>query len=191
MSGPGPMRTAVSVEDSAAEAAMRPSGMDDAAPPDDDMQWRDPNRARSQAGLDPAVRDAALLSQCNERVDQAWARSQPVKSISSAIEAHSCTALKGSGRQCTKCRICPREEEWSEVQGYYRPSKGKIFICADKEPSLEQVEATLSHELIHAFDHCRHGYAAALHTLRTACNPHSSLSCPRTVPARLPVAPVH
>ena len=88
MSGPGPMRTAVSVEDSAAEAAMRPSGMDDAAPPDDDMQWRDPNRARSQAGLDPAVRDAALLSQCNERVDQAWARSQPVKSISSAIEAH-------------------------------------------------------------------------------------------------------
>lgn len=118
-------------------------------------------------GLDPAVRKEALLSQCEERLDRAWASSRP-KTISSAIETHSCTAIKG-GRSCAKCRICPNEEQWEQIQGYYRPNKSKIFICAEKEPSLEQVEATLSHELIHAFDHCRMG-------MRGECSRRSELS---------------
>ena len=154
MSGPGPMRSMV-FEPPPPDVQPRSNG--EATAPDDDMLWRDANRTRAQAGLDPAARDAALLAQCEERLERAWAPGKQPAKIAAAVEANSCTALKGSGKQCSKCRICPREQMWEDVAGYYRANKGKIFICADKEPSLEQVEATLSQELIHAFDHCRLG----------------------------------
>ena len=135
MEGPGPMRTLLT------PSYQQPEGESaDARAPDDDLHWRQPTIAHDW-GVDPGVRKEALLSQCEERLDRAWAASRP-KAISYVIEANSCTALKG-GRECVKCRICPNEEQWQSVQGYYRPNKSKIFICAEKEPSLEQV--TLCH----------------------------------------------
>ena len=30
-------------------------------------------------------------------------------------------------------------------------------MCADKQPTQQQVEDVLTHELVHAYDHCRFG----------------------------------
>ena len=129
-----------------------PSG--DAAPPDDDSAWRqNQDFAKTDAGVDPEARKAVLLQQCEQRLDRAWAASGP-RSIAAEVEAHSCTALKG-GRECVKCRMCPTEGAWTEIVGYYRGQKQKIFICAEKAPSQEEVESTLTHQLSIAYDHCR------------------------------------
>ena len=124
----------------------------DAAPPDDASVFRN---SVNDTGIDPSARKEALLQQCEERVDRAWLASGPRK-IAAEIESHSCTALKG-GRTCVKCRMCPSEGMWATVSGYYKGQKGKVFICAEKAPSQEQVESTLTHELLNAYDHCRLG----------------------------------
>ena len=43
------------------------------------------------------------------------------------------------------------------MAGYYRGAKQKVYVCAEKEPNQQQVEDTLTHELVHAYDHCRYG----------------------------------
>ena len=128
----------------------------DAAPPDDDSQWRQGSRPSQDAGLDPSVRKAAQLQSCEEKLDRAFLQRRP-GTLLAAIGSGSCTALKSAGRDCAKCRICPSEEAWDQVAGYYRAQKGSIYICAEKEPTERQVEDTLTHELVHAYDHCRFG----------------------------------
>ena len=122
--------------------------------PDDDSRWRQggPN-ADADAGVDPTARRAALLDQCNARLDRA-ANAPRAQQLISEVNGHGCTAL-AKGRDCTRCRICPSEGAWAAMGGYYNARKGKVFICAEKAPSEAQVEATLVHELIHAYDHCR------------------------------------
>ena len=128
---------------------------DEARPPDDDLKWR---RYQEPLAEDPAARKAQLLSNCESQIDNAFnASGSRPRVLADAIGKESCTALKGKGRDCIKCRICPKEEAWLDVAAYFRPSKGKILVCAEKEPTLDQVERALTHELVHAFDHCRFG----------------------------------
>ena len=141
-----------SLQDPALLSPQPPSG--DAEAPDNDAMWKSPDRAKD-AGLDPGARREALITQCEQRVDRAWASSS-TRSLAAEIEANSCTALKG-GRKCVKCRMCPTEGEWREVNAYYRGQKSKIFVCAEKNLSQEEVETSLQHQLVVAYDHCRQG----------------------------------
>jgi len=132
-----------------------PSPSPDATAPDDDAAWRDNYDRAKDAGAAPEARKAALLEQCEQRVERAWSTAGP-QQLATEIETNSCTALKG-GRSCVKCRMCPVEGVWAEVSGYYKPQKNKIFICAEKAPSQDEVETTLVHQLSVAYDHCRQG----------------------------------
>jgi len=139
-----------------------PAESNDAAPPDDDMKWRQGSRPSQDAGLDPATRKAAQLSSCEEKLDRAFLQQRPRTLLSAIGAGGGCTALKSSGRECAKCRVCPSEEAWDQISGYYRAQKGTIFICAEKEPTEKQVEDTLTQELVHAYDHCRFGMRVPL-----------------------------
>lgn len=123
-----------------------------AVPADDDSRWR------QQATHDPSnteQRRTHLLSQCEARVAAAVQREGP-RTLLDEITKNDCTAIKKGGRDCAKCRMCPNEEAWAQVGGYYRATKGKVFVCAEKEPSQQRVEEILTHELVHAYDHCRY-----------------------------------
>lgn len=128
----------------------------DAAAPDDDNMWRQGSRPSQDAGLDPKVRQDAQLKTCEQHLDRAFAQERP-RTIAAAIGDGGCTALKSSGRDCAKCRICPSGEAWEQVSSYYRAQQGTIVVCAEKEPTAREVEDTLTQELVHAYDHCRQG----------------------------------
>ena len=155
-----PITTMASLEASAlphhrplADPALLPRAEEsatEARPADDDSVWR---RAVTSSD-DPETRKAAQLRACEERLERAWS-APGVRGWSEAISGQSCTALKGGPKECVKCRVCPTQGAWSDVLGYYRASKGTIFLCAEKELTQQQVEETLTHELVHAFDHCR------------------------------------
>jgi inner membrane protease ATP23 len=118
-----------------------------ALPPDDDTRWR-------ADALPPGAPQPTQLATCEARLARAKRRERP-RTLISAIVGNSCTALKDE-KGCAKCRICPNEGKWQYISGYYNGQKGRVLICAEKEPSEEQIEATLTHELVHAYDHCRY-----------------------------------
>ncbi|KAL1522034.1 hypothetical protein AB1Y20_021679 [Prymnesium parvum] len=145
---------------------------DEARAPDDDGLWR----GSSLRDLPSAEREAALLAQCEERVKAAAQKETP-RSLIAAMRQNSCTAIKGE--KCVKCRTCPADAAWQEVAGYYHAQRQTVYVCAEKEPSPERVEQTVTHELLRAFDHCRLsarvpfvGYQApwALTCAATACS---------------------
>ena len=123
----------------------------DARAPDDDSLWRQRNRL---SDLTPEERSAALVPQCEERLKRAMARERP-RSLIAAMRQHSCTAIKGDN--CAKCRVCPAGSAWEQVSGYYNGQKKTVYICAEKEQTEQELEKTLTHELLHAYDHCRFG----------------------------------
>ena len=101
--------------------------------------------------------EQARISQCEERVARAWSAERP-RRLLEAIRSGGCSALPTGGpTDVVTCRICPSGEAWEYVAGYYRAAKQKVYVCAEKEPSQQQVEDTLTHELVHAYDHCRYG----------------------------------
>ncbi len=114
---------------------------------DDDSRWR---QLETHDGNDPQK----LITQCEQRLARALERPNPRKLLG-AIQGASCTALK-SGSGCAKCRICPSGDGWEHIGGYYKALKGKLFVCAEKAPSEERVEEVVTHELVHAYDHCRY-----------------------------------
>ena len=120
----------------------------DAAPPDDDFKWR--------TNLPPpsiADEKQAKLHRCEASLQRAMKKNRP-STLLRSILANNCTAIK-SEKSCARCRICPSEDKWAAVNGYYNATKARVTICADKELSDQQVEDTLTHELVHAYDHCR------------------------------------
>ena len=148
----------------------------DAAAADDDSRWR---FSGSTIPDEPAARDRALIGQCQERVARAWSAERP-RQLLKAIRDGGCSALLGGGpSECVSCRICPSGAAWAHVAGYYRGAKQKLYVCAEKQPSQQQVEDTLTHELVHTYDHCRFGMKLPL-IGRTQALPTSSL--PRTHP---------
>jgi len=106
------------------------------------------------AGL---LAEQARVAQCEERVAAAWTTERP-RRLLEAIRSGGCSALLSGGpKDVVACRICPAGEAWEYVAGYYRGAKQRVYVCAEKEPSRQQVEDTLTHELVHAYDHCRFG----------------------------------
>eukprot|EP00966_Prymnesium_polylepis_P177852 4118677-Prymnesium_polylepis.1 len=79
--------------------------------------WRQRSRL---ADMTPEERGAALVPQCEERLNRAMAQERPRRLIASMRE-HSCTAIKAG--DCAKCRMCPAGSKWQEVAGYYNSQK--------------------------------------------------------------------
>ena len=143
-----------SVEENPAEPAAGfdvPLGDDAVAmPPDDDSRWR-----AAEGPASGGSGEKAQLQRCEEGLLRAMRRERPRRLID-AILSNGCTALSQSERDCARCRICPSAGEWQHIGGYFNAQKGRVVICAEKEPSEEEIEATLTHELVHAYDHCRY-----------------------------------
>jgi len=118
-----------------------------AQPADDDSKWQI-TAAPGSLGPD------AQLARCEDRLRRALKNERP-QAILSAIFQNGCTALRKDTNECIKCRICPSGGKLDHVGAYYRGSKQRIYLCAEKEPSEEQVERLVTHELVHAYDHCR------------------------------------
>lgn len=168
----------------------------DARTADDDSQWRQPATYDATAyGSTTEARVATLVPQCEERLRRVLSRERP-RRLLEAIQSQNCTALK-SGAAAFKCRVCPSEEEWQSVTGYYNAQKQQVVVCAEKEPNEQQIEDTVVHELILAYDHCRFGvrvpfvgYQAPwfLTCAATAC---SCAAHPRPARSRPPLGPTH
>ena len=128
----------------------------DARPADDDARWRGGETGGGFVSSHGATPEA-LKRQCDERIARAVARERP-KRLIDAIRGSGCTALRGAvAADCVKAKLCPAEEPWAQVGGFYNAQKSTVYVCAEKEPSEQRVEDIVTHELVHAYDHCRNG----------------------------------
>ncbi|KAK9808691.1 hypothetical protein WJX72_002015 [[Myrmecia] bisecta] len=82
---------------------------------------------------------------CQELVDRALARNPTVKFMVDKLAEAGCKISKPFVR-VENCN--------QEVGGGFRPPDG-VVICHNKLTGQEQIEHALTHELIHAYDHCR------------------------------------
>lgn len=118
---------------------------------EDDSRWRQTEAKPRPPGS--AVDDAELLRRCEAWHLRAIHQPQP-SALMRAIKAGGCNALSGG----FKCVICgPKGPALTGVSAYYRPHSGRILLCADRLNSEAEVAAALTHELVHAYDHCRRG----------------------------------
>mmetsp|Transcript_5004 Transcript_5004/g.12896 ORF Transcript_5004/g.12896 Transcript_5004/m.12896 type:complete len:332 (-) Transcript_5004:122-1117(-) len=128
---------------------------------DDDSRWRTPPPpiASSPFGGGGGTRNA---SDMDERTliarSEAWLKAALEKSgpslLMRAIRSGGCNALSG-GIKCVMCG--PKGPRVDGVSAYYRAQTSRVLLCADRLHSEEQLSAALTHELVHAYDHCRKG----------------------------------
>jgi len=71
-----------------------------------------------------------------------------------------------SGVTCRQCKGTAAEAKGK--RGYYDPNFKRVVICCDQMSSYHDVEETLVHELVHAFDANRGGNLSILQ--RLACS---------------------
>jgi len=127
-------------------------GYGDARAADDDSRWR----GQPVSGVDGLTGSPEMQkAQCEEKLKRVLMREGP-RALMEAIRGQGCTALK-PGESAVRCRICPSEAAWSQISGYYSAQKGQVVVCAEKEPTEQQIEETVMHELVLAYDHCRMG----------------------------------
>jgi len=131
----------------AAEEGVHNRPEAEAGPPDDDRRW--------QGGFSTSSDPQSQLDRCQRRLAAALSQTKP-QTLAAAITKNGCTSLSGGPGDWAKCRICPQEGLFAQMSGYYKAQRAKIFICAEKDPSQEQIESILTHELVHAYDHCRY-----------------------------------
>lgn len=97
--------------------------------------------------LEAAGGDPLEKSRCEDLVSKALLRCPAVRRLTDAL-----SQLGVPSDQLVRCIHCPN----SESAGGYLPNQRKVVLCqqwVSKEPS--EVENTLSHELIHAYDDAR------------------------------------
>jgi inner membrane protease ATP23 len=127
---------------------------------EDDSRWRGPpaTEMASTAHVTAAGEGARLLSQCEGWLQRALQQPQPA-ALARAIKAGGCNALSGG----FKCVLCgPKGPQLNGVSAFYRAQTGRVLLCADRLRSEEEVASALSHELVHAYDHCRRGLRVPL-----------------------------
>ncbi|KAK3285345.1 hypothetical protein CYMTET_7047 [Cymbomonas tetramitiformis] len=83
---------------------------------------------------------------CDKALDYAMARNPMVKFMIDAMEKSGCKIDKSffTVQNCGSSKF---------VGGFELPAG--ILLCSDAFVSQEQLDHTVTHELIHAFDHCR------------------------------------
>ncbi|KAJ1625987.1 peptidase M76 family-domain-containing protein [Pavlovales sp. CCMP2436] len=127
---------------------------------EDDSRWRlpvpvetsPPQTAIGGAAVPPGEA-AELLRRCEGWAQSAQQKTQP-SALLRAIKAGGCNALAG-GIKPVMCG--PKGPRFDGVAAYYRAQTGRVLLCADRLKSEEETAAALSHELVHAYDHCRKG----------------------------------
>ncbi|KAG8463734.1 hypothetical protein KFE25_004007 [Diacronema lutheri] len=140
--------------------APAPAGDADELLVEDDSRWRHAHVAEAAAaapggGASPQHADVGsrLLRQCEAWAHRAIQAGQP-SVLMRAIKEGSCNAMAGG----VKCVLCgPKGPAFTGVSAYYRASSGRVLLCADRLSSEAEVTAALTHELVHAYDHCRRG----------------------------------
>ncbi|XP_072181927.1 mitochondrial inner membrane protease ATP23 homolog [Diadema setosum] len=86
---------------------------------------------------------------CVDRVDFACKHNPYVKFMLAAMENIGCPVVPETHIICEPCA------EDSPVNGGFDPVNGQIVLCENKSPSQRILSTLLTHELIHAYDHCR------------------------------------
>ncbi|ORY92379.1 peptidase M76 [Syncephalastrum racemosum] len=90
--------------------------------------------------------------QCTQELAELFETSPHVRNLLQAIYALNPKALKGG----ITCRTCAGTVQ-ANRRGYYSVPYKRVVLCADNIRSKEQLEQTLMHELVHAFDNTRKG----------------------------------
>ncbi|KAL4442397.1 hypothetical protein ABPG77_004981 [Micractinium sp. CCAP 211/92] len=84
-------------------------------------------------------------ARCKEMVDKATSRNPVVKFMLQKMEESGC----GVGKEFIQVEKCD-----AEVGGGFRPPDG-VVICHNHLGTQEEINHALTHELVHAYDHCR------------------------------------
>ncbi|RWS26309.1 hypothetical protein B4U80_06612 [Leptotrombidium deliense] len=84
---------------------------------------------------------------CERRIEACIERYPLIKLMIEAMEKHGCPI---DYRRHFSCEYCG-----PLVGGGYDPELNQIVICYNKLRSVQRIESTLTHELVHMFDYCR------------------------------------
>ncbi|XP_072026271.1 mitochondrial inner membrane protease ATP23 homolog [Amphiura filiformis] len=97
----------------------------------------------------PGVFSSKQHDTCNQRVDFALKHNPYVKLMLEAMKSTGCAINRDRHIVCEPCN------PGSPIQGGFDPINNQIVICENKTPTQRVMSSLLTHELIHAFDHCR------------------------------------
>ena len=86
---------------------------------------------------------------CEKRVDRALAHSSFVKFMGAKMEEAGCSLGEQGGGRFIRVEDCQ-----NSIMGGFTPGDG-VTVCHNNIGSQAELESTLTHELIHAYDHCR------------------------------------
>ncbi|XP_065842075.1 mitochondrial inner membrane protease ATP23 homolog [Oscarella lobularis] len=93
------------------------------------------------------VSDGKFHERCVRRLDRAFKRSAYVKFMLDAMKKVGCEVDVGKHVVCEPCS--------GKVLGGFDPYRNQVVLCENTVYSQGSMEDTLTHELIHAYDHCR------------------------------------
>ncbi|XP_783122.2 mitochondrial inner membrane protease ATP23 homolog [Strongylocentrotus purpuratus] len=94
-------------------------------------------------------KEKRIHTNCIERADFACKHNPYVKFMLAAMEQIGCPIDPDTHIVCEPCASD------SPVNGGFDPINGEIVLCENKSPSQRILSTLLTHELIHAYDHCR------------------------------------
>jgi inner membrane protease ATP23 len=101
------------------------------------------------------VNEAADCRRCEDMRDWAFAHSPTVVFLRQKIEALNGT-LDASNVRCQRCPARLTEDgEVHRQSGGFDPDRG-VLLCANEIRDKKHLEDTLSHEMVHAWDHLRY-----------------------------------
>eukprot|EP00966_Prymnesium_polylepis_P069084 1605070-Prymnesium_polylepis.2 len=107
--------------------------------------------ADASAGVPFVGGDPMQASKCRELVAAALARCPKARVLHEALQA-----MGVPTDEMVQCRHCPEEGGVPVAAGGYMPASRQVILCqqwTSKEP--REVDNTLTHELIHAYDDAR------------------------------------
>ncbi|PIK43829.1 putative mitochondrial inner membrane protease ATP23-like [Apostichopus japonicus] len=97
----------------------------------------------------PSIRKNYRHTTCVSRVQKVCKHNAYVKFMLDAMKSSGCEVDLENQILCEPC------DDNSTMSGGFDPDAKQIVICENKATSLRVVSRLLTHELIHAFDHCR------------------------------------
>ncbi|KAI8097012.1 peptidase M76 [Halteromyces radiatus] len=101
---------------------------------------------------EPPFRPTLTEEQCTAKLARILDSSPKVTTLLQAIQ----TLNRGTLRRGITCRPCSGTNQQDKM-GYYDGTYKRVVLCCDNIRSAEELEETLIHELVHAFDASRKG----------------------------------
>eukprot|EP00123_Amoebidium_parasiticum_P000021 comp100454_c0_seq1/m.48729 comp100454_c0_seq1/g.48729 ORF comp100454_c0_seq1/g.48729 comp100454_c0_seq1/m.48729 type:complete len:163 (-) comp100454_c0_seq1:43-531(-) len=91
--------------------------------------------------------------------------SERAQTLVKNIKGLRCRALQRG----VTCRPCSRSPQRKDTKGYYDADNRRAVLCCENIVSQKDLEDTLVHELVHAYDNCRKYQFGRVPSLR-ACS---------------------